>query len=265
MKLVLRTCLVTLLAGGLAPVSADAQLMPGPLGHTGYYPAYQPMLVYPTHAPRYAARRRGIIAAPASPACGCRTSTAVIAPPPIFQPRAIIQPQPVVEMQYQAQQVTSYVNVPKTQYHREAVVTQVPVRTEKKVTVDEGGYQMVWVPKVVTKSVPTTTYQQQTTYRNVPYQTYELVAQTHTRLVPQPVVRQAMLPPTTPCEPTTIPQQAALPQQSGIPQAIDTSRVPEAATAKPSPQTESTDQPTEPQASADVDAHGWTTIKSRRS
>ena len=48
------------------------------------------------------------------------------------------------------------------------VTTQVPVTTYRTVTVDQGSYQRVWVPRLVTQRVPQTTYQNRTVWMNQP-------------------------------------------------------------------------------------------------
>ncbi|MBQ16999.1 MAG: hypothetical protein CMJ65_07740 [Planctomycetaceae bacterium] len=55
-------------------------------------------------------------------------------------------------------------------YQRESVVSQMPVTTWRTQWVDQGQYRMVWVPRVVARQVPQTTYHQQFGYRIVPYQ-----------------------------------------------------------------------------------------------
>jgi hypothetical protein len=86
------------------------------------------------------------------------------------------------------QQIVTYQDVPRTEYRQEAYLETIPRTVYENVTVDEGGYQTVWVPKPVTRSVARTVYQQQLSYRTVPYQTTQRVAQTSTRFVPQQTV-----------------------------------------------------------------------------
>lgn len=83
--------------------------------------------------------------------------------------------------------------VTRTEIHQEAYTVDVPVTTYRQVTVDEGGYQQVWVPKLVTKSVPETVVQKEVRYRTVERQVTQNFPQTITRLVPQQM--QAMTPP----------------------------------------------------------------------
>jgi hypothetical protein len=76
----------------------------------------------------------------------------------------------------------------------------VPVQTCRQVTVDEGCFQQVWVPKLVSKNIPQTVYQQQVSYRSVPYQVMQRVPVMETRMVPQ----QRLLPPAGCCGGTGI-------------------------------------------------------------
>lgn len=112
----------------------------------------------------------------------------------------IIVPQtsmlPVIETRMRPQQVTTYTNVPKTIMRQEAVQVQVPTTTYQPVTVDEGGYQQVWVPRMVTKNVPQTIMQTQLQYRQVPQTVMERVPQVVTQMVPEQFVRHV---------PTTMP------------------------------------------------------------
>lgn len=113
--------------------------------------------------------------------CGCQTQ----------QPVVNCQvPQPVIETQMVPQQMMTYRNEVVTQYRQEAITQNVPVTTYQNVTVDEGGYQMVYVPKPVTKQVPQVVCQPQTSFRSVPYQVTRQVPQLVTQMVPQQVVRQ---------------------------------------------------------------------------
>lgn len=94
---------------------------------------------------------------------------------PLMVPQATMCPQPV----------TTYMNVPKTVMRQEAVQVQVPTTTYQQVTVDEGGYQQVWVPRMVTKNVPQTVMQTQIQYRQVPQTVMERVPQVSTQWLPQ--------------------------------------------------------------------------------
>ncbi len=102
-----------------------------------------------------------------------------------------------VTVQPQVQMVPQTVNVPqvtyrdvtRTEYRTEAQTQTVPVTTYQTVTVDEGSWQQVWVPRMVQKQVPQVSYQQQISYRQVPYQVTQRVPQvsyqTQTTMVPR--------------------------------------------------------------------------------
>jgi hypothetical protein len=99
------------------------------------------------------------------------------------------QTRPVVQTQLRAQQITTYRDVTETHIRNETVVENVPSTTYRNVTVDEGNYQMVWVPKPVTKQVAQTVVQQQVKTRAVPYQVTRRVPQISTQLVPVQTVQ----------------------------------------------------------------------------
>lgn len=96
---------------------------------------------------------------------------------------------PVVQTQLRAQQVTTYRDVTETHVRNESVVENIPSTTYRNVTVDEGGYQMVWVPKPVTKQVAQTVVQQQVKTRSVPYQVTRRVPQVSTQMIPVQTVQ----------------------------------------------------------------------------
>lgn len=101
----------------------------------------------------------------------------------------IERPRPVVTTQMHAQQVTTFCDVNETQISHRQVVENVPVTTCKNVTVDEGGYQMVWVPRPVTKTVAQTVMQQQVKTVAVPVQVTRRVPQVSTQMVPVQTVQ----------------------------------------------------------------------------
>jgi len=105
------------------------------------------------------------------------------------QPVMQTQLRPVVQTQLRAQHVTTFCDVTETHVRNETVVQNVPVTTYNQVTVDEGGYQMVWVPKPVTKQVAQTVIQQQAQTRAVPYQVTHKVPQVTTQMVPVQTVQ----------------------------------------------------------------------------
>ena len=99
------------------------------------------------------------------------------------------QTRPVVQTQLRAQQVTTYRDVTEMHIRNESVVENVPSTTYRNVTIDEGNYQMVWVPKPVTKQVAQTVVQQQVKTRAVPYQVTRRVPQISTQFVPVQTVQ----------------------------------------------------------------------------
>jgi hypothetical protein len=183
-----------------------------------------------------------------------------------------------VQTQYRQQQVVTYQDVPQTAYRQEAYYETAPVTAYQSTVVDEGSYQQVWVPKLVTKQVPTTIYQQRLGYRTVPYQINQRVAQVHTQVVPQqalgympqqitmngtgyawgavaPQSSIATLPPISSGYPATA---------SGIPTmpiltvpSVQTAQVPEASSVQPVPDPRFM----EPPAISRYDE--WTTVQSR--
>ena len=107
--------------------------------------------------------------------------------PMVFAPPmncTVAQTRPVVTTQLRPQQVTTFRDVVETKVQRQQIVENVPVTTCKNVTVDEGGYQMVWVPKPVTKQVAETSVRQQVKTVEVPVQVTRRVPQQTTQLVP---------------------------------------------------------------------------------
>lgn len=109
---------------------------------------------------------------------------------------------PVVQTQLQARAVTVMQPVTETRVRQEQCVQQVPVTTVENVTVDEGGYQMVWVPKPVTRQVAKTVMTQKVTVRDVPYQVTTHVPRTMTQMVPVQTVTHVT---------ETVPMAAAAP------------------------------------------------------
>ncbi len=114
--------------------------------------------------------------------CGCAStcSSATVLPP-----LTTTQVQPVISTQYRQQQQITYRDVAQTEYRQEAYYKSVPVTTYENVTVDEGSYQRVWVPKLVNKTVAKQGYQSQLSYRSVPYQVTRRIPEVTTQLVPE--------------------------------------------------------------------------------
>ena len=97
--------------------------------------------------------------------------------------------QPVIETQYAQQPVLQQRDVTAMEYRTEPVLETVPATTVENVTVDEGSYQTVWVPRLTTKAVARTTYQTRSAYRTVPYQVTRRISEYATQTVPFQTVR----------------------------------------------------------------------------
>ena len=125
--------------------------------------------------------------------CCCRTCRRPAAQCVCPQPAAVAVPQttyqPVVETQYAQQPVLQQRDVMMTEYRNEAVVETVPSTVYENVTVDEGSYQTVWVPRLTTKAVARTVYQNRLSSRTVPYQVTRRVSEYATQTVPYQAVR----------------------------------------------------------------------------
>lgn len=79
-----------------------------------------------------------------------------------------------------------------TEYRTEPVTETVPTTIYENALVDEGSYQTVWVPRLTTKAVAKTVYQNRTSYRSVPYQVTRRVSDCNLAGVPY---QSASLPP----------------------------------------------------------------------
>lgn len=94
--------------------------------------------------------------------------------------RCLTCPPPACPCPTVAPPQVSYQDVVETRYRNEQVVQQVPVTRLRNVTVDEGHYQTVWVPRPVTKQVAETVLEQRVGTRTVPYQVIRRVPQSST-------------------------------------------------------------------------------------
>lgn len=158
-----------LLLAFLVPASAEAQF--GRMNHHCRKCLKKQGMMFP-YAPAPMMPAPMMVPPVVSPCC-----------PPVVAPVC-----PQVQTTFRQEQYTTYRPVTKTEVRREAVTVNVPVTTHKQVTVDEGGYKMVWVPKLTTKTVAETTIQKQVQYRDVSYQVVQNVPEVRTRLVPQQTV-----------------------------------------------------------------------------
>jgi hypothetical protein len=128
---------------------------------------------------------------------------------------------PVVETRYRQEQFMTCRTECRTALRQEAFCETVPTTCIENVTVDEGCYQMVWVPKPVTRQVAKTVYQQRMAYRNVPYQYQVQVPEMHCRVVPEQSVRYVQQTQTfvEPMQPICPPPACAQPVFSPAPEA----------------------------------------------
>lgn len=110
--------------------------------------------------------------------CGCGGPVPMMSPAPVLTPGPVITPSPVLPgptMMGPSPCITTMQPVIRTEIRQQAKIIDVPVTTYRQVTVDEGSYQQVWVPKLTTKTVQQTTIQKQVRYENVPYQVVQQV------------------------------------------------------------------------------------------
>lgn len=132
--------------------------------------------------------------------------------------------------QYITQPVTTYRDVTETAYRNEPYVETVPRTVLENVTVDEGGYQQVWVPRVVTKQVSRTVMEQRTAFRTVPVTvtkrvpetTYQTVARSSYQCVPGGHATGLVVPPTATSYVTGTPSVASTPALFAAPSATYT-------------------------------------------
>ena len=141
----------------------------------------------------YHHHRAGKCGTSACKSCECK-SHAFTAPacqsavyqPPVYQ-SSIYQPPVYQTSTYQppvyqqpvsvpvATPAVTWQNVSRVEYRLQPQTQAVPVTRHRSVTVDEGGWHKIWVPKPVVKHVPETVYPQQTVYQSVPYQVTQQV------------------------------------------------------------------------------------------
>ncbi len=165
----------------------------------------QPLLVAPAPAAACVPPATQTVGAPIAQSC-TKTCTTV---------------RPVVETRYRQENFVTCRTECRTAVRQEAYCETVPSTCIENVTRDEGCYQMVWVPKPVTRQVAKTVYHQRTAYRNVPYQYTVQVPQMNTRIVPEQSVHyvQQTQTFTEPMQPICPPAACAQPVFSPVPQA----------------------------------------------
>jgi len=103
---------------------------------------------------------------------------------------------PVYETCYKKEQCVTQKQFVETHYKDELYTVTEPVTKFDCITVDEGCYVQVWVPKLVTKQIPRTEYVHKTACRQVPYQVTKCVPEVTTKMVPYQRVRYVQCPST---------------------------------------------------------------------
>jgi len=78
--------------------------------------------------------------------------------------------------------------VTRMESQRQAQIVDVPVTSYQRVTVDEGAYQTVWVPKLTTKTVASTTIQKQVQYQDVPVHVVQQIPMQFSRTAAVPII-----------------------------------------------------------------------------
>jgi hypothetical protein len=107
------------------------------------------------------------------------------------QPRCVCATVPQTSYQPVVQQR----DVLTTEYRTEPVTESVPSTIYENVLIDEGRYETVWVPRMTSKTVARTVYQNRISYRTVPYQVTRRVSEYGTQTAPYQATRYL---PTTP-------------------------------------------------------------------
>jgi len=114
-----------------------------------------------------------------------------------------------------------YQDIICTEYRMVPQTRAVPVTTYQNVTVDEGCWQRVWVPRMVNKQIPRTEYRQQTSYVRTPYQVKRRVQVS----TPQPTctgcvgAQPSMMSPTPSMQPYIVP---STPSMTPVPSTVPT-------------------------------------------
>ena len=123
-----------------------------------------------------------------------------VVPPVVGPPVAVSQTtiRPVTETRFVQRPVRFTRQVQETHYRNEQYTECVPQTTMECVTVDEGCYQMVWVPKPVTRQIPKTIMTQRVACRSVPFTVTRNVTECTTQCVPIQTTRYV-------CETTRLP------------------------------------------------------------
>lgn len=103
---------------------------------------------------------------------------------------------PVYETCYRKEQCVTQKQFVETHYKDELYTVTEPVTKYDCITVDEGCYVQVWVPKLVSKQIPRTEYVHKTACRQVPYQVTKCVPEVTTKMVAYQRVKYVQCPST---------------------------------------------------------------------
>ena len=125
-----------------------------------------------------------------SAVCDCAAPASCAAPVTCAAPAV----RPVVETDCVTEQCVTWRDVCETTYRRVPRCETVAVNRPRLVTVDEGCWQRVWVPRKVTRAVPCVEYETRRTWETVPCTVRRRVPRRTTRVVPVRRVRYV------PCE-----------------------------------------------------------------
>ena len=141
----------------------------------------------------------------------CAVTPCPVVPPVVGPPVAISQTtiRPVTETRFVHRPIRTTRQVQETHYRNEQYTECVPQTTMECITVDEGCYQMVWVPKPVTKQVPKTIMTQRVACRQVPFTVTRNITECTTQCVPIQTTRYVCETTRLPC--VTTPYSAASP------------------------------------------------------
>lgn len=142
-----------------------------------------------------------------------------VVPPVVGPPVAISQTtiRPITETRFIQRPVRTCRQVQETHYRNEQYTECVPQTRMECITVDEGCYQMVWVPKPVTKQVPRTIMTQRVACRQVPFTVTRNVTECTTQCVPIQTTRYVCETTRLPC--VTTPYCAPVDPACGVPTA----------------------------------------------
>lgn len=130
--------------------------------------------------------------------CVCPTACPPVAVcPPACPTTTVCPPVTTTQTCLKAVTETCYVQKPvvtkrcvkQTCYRDEQYCETVPTTVCENITVDEGCYKMVWVPKLVCKQVPKTVYTQRLATRKVPFQVDKEITECTMTTVPVQRIR----------------------------------------------------------------------------